>query len=78
MVLVQMPTRVIEIRHFHDGWRVYCDGGEPYFVGPASIEHAIAFARQKAESAPAEIRLMASDGKLISQIPRKGRIGGAR
>lgn len=69
MALLQMPTQVIEIRHFQDGWKVYCESDEPYFVGPAAIEHAIAFARERAKSTPAVIRLMASDGKLISQIP---------
>ena len=64
-----MPTQVIEIRHFQDGWKVSCESDEPYFVGPAAIEHAIAFARERAKSAPTVIRLMASDGKLISQIP---------
>jgi len=79
MVLVQMPTQVIKICHFHDGWRVYCDNDDPYFVGPGAIEHAIAFARQKAKSASVKICLMASDGKLISRIPGKGRRrGGTR
>jgi hypothetical protein len=69
MALLQMPTQVIEIRHFQDGWKVHCESDEPYFVGPAAIEHAIAFARERAKSSPTVIRLMASDGKLISQIP---------
>lgn len=47
-----------------------CDSDEPYFVGPAAIEHAIAFARERAKAAPTVIRLVASDGKLIGQIPR--------
>lgn len=64
-----MSAEIIEIRHFQDGWKVRCDSGEPYFVGPAAIEHAIAFAREKVKAAPAEIRLVASDGRIISQIP---------
>jgi hypothetical protein len=69
-----MPAQIIEIRHFQDGWKVYCDNSEPYFVGPAAIEHAIAFAREKVKSGPAEIRLVSSDGRVISQIPENFRV----
>ena len=67
-----MPAEVIEIRHFRQGWKVCGTSSEPYFVGPNAIEHAIAFAREKAKAAPSEIRLVARDGKLIGQISRNG------
>ncbi|HAF14089.1 MAG TPA: hypothetical protein DCK99_10405 [Blastocatellia bacterium] len=66
----QSDAYIIHIRPYRNGWQCFeAPGVGPYWTGDGAKEHALDYAKTRANLGRGEIRVLNKDGSVESVIP---------